>query len=176
MGKITSIIKKEIKDLIPAWFFFFFSALIILLYRSLLLAQYGISIKKFYMAAIFAAVVAKVFLIVDAFKAVNRYEGKPLIYPILWKTSLYLIGAVVVQYIEMTIEEWKHAPFADAQSLVLARMQTPKFWALQLWLVTLFTIYISAREFIRYLGPDEFWRIFLGRKPELKRREPRRAA
>ncbi len=65
-----------------------------------MLGQYGLQISALAGATIGALLVAKVVLLGDMLPAVNRFPDEPLIYNVVWKTLIYVIGALIVHYLE----------------------------------------------------------------------------
>jgi hypothetical protein len=74
--------------------------------RALILRQYGVHVSALAGATIGALLVAKVVLIADMLPAVNRFPEKPLIYNVVWKTLIYVVGALVVHYLEHLVPVW----------------------------------------------------------------------
>ena len=98
MGKILKTIKHEALELVPPTVFFFISFCLLILTQNLISRQYGIPRMSFVGAAVGALIVAKVVLIVDHFSLVNRFPQKPLVYNVVWKTSIYFFWALVFRY------------------------------------------------------------------------------
>ncbi len=48
----------------------------------------------------------------------------------------------------------------------------PHFWAIQIWLVCLFFVYVSFREFARAVGEERFFKMFLGIERETTDAQP----
>lgn len=163
MSSIVSRVKKEVLGVIPAAIFFFIAFQLLALTRALTLEEYGIRTSTFVNATIAALIVAKVVLIVDMLPFVNRYPHKPLIYNVLWKTTIYLCAALVVRYIEHLI------PFVrDFGDLALAnrhlfdKVVWPHFWAVQIWLLVYFFMFCTTREIVRVLGRERVRSMFFG--------------
>lgn len=97
MRKAWQIFKHELKELIPPTAFFFVAIGLLMLTKRLILKQYGIGFSDFAAVLIGALVVGKVVLIVDCFKFVNRYLGKPLSINVFWKTAIYTAVAFIVR-------------------------------------------------------------------------------
>ena len=119
-----------------------------------------------------ALTLGKAVLIVDAFPFVNRYPDRPLAYNVAWKTTIYVIAAVFVHYLENLYDFWKETgSLVAGNDKLLAEMVWPHFWATQLLLVVIIFMYCTMRELIRVLGPDKVREMFFGR-PAIVRTAP----
>jgi len=161
MTSMGDKIKHEVRALIPVTVFFFVTFQLLALTQTLMLEKYGIKASTFLNATIMALVVAKVVLIADAFKAVNRFPDKPLIYNIVWKTAIYFAASFVVRYLEHVIRFWRRTgSFAEANRRLVDEIVWPHFWGVQLWLLILLLAFCTVRELIRALGRERILRMF----------------
>lgn len=156
-------IKHELRELLPPTIFFFLAFHLLALSRALMLKQYGVTMSAVAGATIGALVVGKVVLIADAIPIINRFPNRPLIYNIVWKTTIYVLAALVVHYLEHLIPIWwKSGSLADANRTLLGEIVWAHFWAVQLWLLVLLLMYCTLRELVRALGREEVMRMFFG--------------
>ena len=163
MSSLKSRVKHEMLELLPPTIFFLIAFHIIAISRALMLRQYGVNVSAAAGATIGALLVAKVVLIADMLPGVNRFPEKPLIYNVVWKTAIYLIGALVVHYLEHLVPLWWHeGAFMAANRRLMGELVWPHFWAIQLWLVVLLFVYCAFREFVRAVGRREVVRMFFG--------------
>lgn len=166
MSKLRAGIKREFRNLLPVWLFFFFSFFLVELTQELLFRELGLPAFHFAAltgAAIGALIAAKIFLIVDHIPWVDRYNGRPLFYVVLWKTALYSAAAILLQFLEEGIKLLlKGMSVADASRNVLFRVTTPHFWVVQIWVVTLFFFFIFSREIIGAIGIAHFRVLLFG--------------
>ncbi|HXK24688.1 MAG TPA: hypothetical protein VMS55_18605 [Myxococcota bacterium] len=51
-----------------------------------------------------ALILGKAVLIADLLPMVNRYPGRPLAFNVTWKTTIYLLIAGVIHYLERLVE------------------------------------------------------------------------
>jgi hypothetical protein len=156
-------IKHEVGELLPPTIFFLVTFHILVLSRALMLRQYGVEISAMAGATLGALLVAKVVLLADMWPGVNRFPDKPLIYNVLWKTAIYVLGALAVHFLEHLVPMW----WRDGDVLVAGRrlideVVWPHFWAIQLWLVVLLFVYCAFREFVRAIGRQQVRSMFLG--------------
>src|SRR3990170_2987733 len=103
MKKPAVLLWKEIQELIPPTILFFIAFNIIALTSALNLRQYGVSVLTFAMAALGALVAGKAVLITDKLSFINRFPDKPLIYNVVWKTLIYWLAFILIQYQEHLI-------------------------------------------------------------------------
>ncbi len=163
MQKLLKIIKHELIELLPPTFFFFMAFTVVTFSKKLMLEQYGIKFSGFINAVIGAFIVAKALLVSDQIKFINKYPHKPLIYNIVWKTFIYLLVTLLIQYIEAIIPLcWKYhsVPIAIARSW--DDIVWPHFWATHMVFVFLLSLYVAFRELARTIGEQVFLQLFLG--------------
>lgn len=161
VANVIAKLKHEFLGMIPTAIFFFVSFQLLALTRSLILEEYGIDVTTFLAATIGALVVAKVVMIVDLLPFVNRYPEKPLIYNVVWKTTLYVLAALVVRFVEHFVDFYHQ--YGDAAN-AYARLMDDVIWAhflvVQIWLTVLFLMYCSFRELTRVVGQDSVRQLF----------------
>ena len=88
------------------YLFVCFSA--VLFYRMAVLQKYGIDFAPFGLAAIKALVIGKFIMLGRMTGIGNRYKDKPLIYPVLHQSLLFLVLLVALSLAEETIKGWFH--------------------------------------------------------------------
>jgi hypothetical protein len=163
VSSIISRLKREVVEAIPPAVFFFVAFQVIALTRALMLEQYGIRASTFVAATIAALIVAKVVLIADLLPFVNRFPEKPLIYNVVWKTVIYMVAALLVRYLEHLIPFIReHGDLALANRHLLDEVVWPHFWFVQIWLLVLFLMYTTLREFVRVVGRERVLQMFFG--------------
>lgn len=161
MAKMIVTLKHEILNIIPTAIFFFVAFQLLSISRSLMLREYGIDVSTFMTATIGALIVAKVVMIVDLLPFVNRFPEKPLIYNVLWKTSLYVITALIVRFAEHL---WDFYHQTDDLAVAYQRLKDgvvwPHFLVVQIWLAIFLLMYCSFRELARVVGQDSVRQMF----------------
>jgi hypothetical protein len=169
--KVLHFLKEEFLKVLPPTIFFFITFCLLLMTRRLILREYGLPLTGFANAIIGALIVGKVVLVVDNFRFMNLYPHKPLIYNVLWKTSVYLLATLLVRYVEHLIPFVKqYGGIDEGNRHLLEEIIWPHFWLIQMWLVVLFFAFCSMRELIRSIGKTVFLGMFLGigKIPELQ--------
>ena len=143
------------------YLFVCFSA--VLFYRMAVLHSYGIDFAPFGLAAIKALVMGKFIMLARMTGIGDRYKDKPLIYPVLHQSLLFLVLLIVLTLAEATIKGWFHG-----QSLVDV-LRDMGGWlqiaaaALLLWLVLV--PYLGFIRLAETLGEDRLQEIVWGIAP-----------
>ena len=163
MSKFTHSVKHLVREMIPPAVFFFVTFQLLALTRALMLKQYGIDVTTFAAATIGALVAAKVVVLADLLPFINRFPGRPLIYNIAWKTTIYFLAAFMVRYLEEFIHFYRaHGTVLGANRHLLDEVVWAHFWAIQLWLTVLLLIYCTMDGLVRALGRDRVRELFIG--------------
>jgi hypothetical protein len=161
--KLLKTIKHEYFEIFPPTAFFFIAFNLILVTKILMLREYGISWTGFGGAIVGAMLVGKVVLIADKLHFVNRLTHRPLIYNTLWKSLIYFLAAVLVQYFDRIASLLtKHQTIMEANRRFVDEIAGPHFWLIQMWLAVLFFAYCALRELIRVIGRDKVVHMFFG--------------
>jgi hypothetical protein len=158
-------LKHEFHEVLPPAIFFLISFHIVVIDRRLMLRQYGLPLSSVASATVAALLIAKVVLIADALPFINRFPEKPLMYNVAWKTTIYVVAALVVHYLEHLLPVWWHlGDFAAANHHLMSEVIWPHFWAIQLWLVVLLFVYCAMRELVRAIGRARVIEMFFGHR------------
>ncbi len=163
MSNIGHRMKHLVHEMIPPVLFFFISFQLLAFTRALMLRRYDIEVTTFVAATIGALVAAKVVVLADLLPFINRFPGRPLIYNIAWKTTIYLTAACVVRYLEEFIHFYRRqGAVLAANRHLLDEVIWPHFWAIQIWLTVLLLVYCTMQELLHALGIDRVRELFLG--------------
>jgi hypothetical protein len=100
MSKATGKIKEEFRAMLPPTLYFFVILHIVALIRALMIKGTGITLDTTTSVAISALVLGKSVLIADMMPFINRFPERPLIWNVAWKTVVYFLVALVIQYLE----------------------------------------------------------------------------
>jgi hypothetical protein len=168
MATLTSKLKlkHEFVKALPPTIFFFVILHIVAIIRALMIKGTGISLPTSGSVLIASLVLGKSVLVADMLPFINRFPDKPLIWNVAWKTLMYALVALVVHYLERLYDYWKEAPsIAAANAQLLADLNWPRFWAIQILLVTLILMYCVIAELGRVIGRDRLKAIFIGPLP-----------
>jgi hypothetical protein len=160
---IGRIVRREIRDIIPPTIFFFVAFGLLLVTQMLVLKDHGIDAWHWGGAVIGALIIAKIVLIADHFRFINRYPGHPLIWNALWKTLIYNIGALALRYLEGLLPIlFRGDGFVPANRAFFAETDWTHFLLVHMWLAVLLFVYCCLRELVRQIGPAEVRRMFFG--------------
>jgi hypothetical protein len=157
--------------MLPPTIFFFIGFNLIVLTTNLILADYSLAIGNFMLATAAALVVGKSVLVANAMAMLRRYDRAPLIQPILFKTVFYWAIVFIARLLKHFIRFWlvEHHPVSEFLPHMAATFSWHHFAAVQIWILVLFLIYVTATEFNHLFGDGEFGRIlFTHRSSELR--------
>ena len=166
MHKTLDKIREEFFAILPPTIFFFV-ALHILTFIRVLIAR-GSHFEPLSTASIAIAslILGKAVLIADMLPPINRYPNKPLAYNVAWKTTIYLLMATFIHYLERLIDFSRQAGgLAAGNAKLLADIVWPHFWAEEIILFILILVYCTARELVRVIGKEKMQRLFFGPMP-----------
>ena len=166
MTKLSATLKKEFFELLPPTIFFFVALHIVAFVRVLMLKGTGISPTSSISIAVAALILGKAVLLADLLPMINRFPNKPLIYNVAWKTLIYLLMSVFIHYLERLIDFWRQAgSFVAGNQKLFAEIIWPHFWAIQIILFVLISMYCTVHELVRVIGREKVLRIFFGPMP-----------
>ena len=166
MSKLLTKLKEEFLELLPPTIFFFIALHIVAFVRVLMLKGTGISPFSSLSVTIVALILGKAVLVADLLPIINRFPHKPLIYNIGWKTVIYLLIATLLHYLEHVIEFWrKTGSFVEGNKKLLVEIVWPHFWAIEIILFVLVTMYVTMHELVRLIGKEKTLRILFGATP-----------
>ncbi|MGH8764183.1 MAG: hypothetical protein ACRET8_00545 [Burkholderiales bacterium] len=147
--------------MLPAVIFFFISFNLILFTKQVALHERGIPFSGFLVATLAALLVGKAVLVTDQLRFMRRFEGAPLIQPILFKSAIYWAVTFAVRIADGFVQFVREggAPGAFPQYVADAFLWQ-RFVMIQLWLMVLFMIYVTIFELNMLFGDGELPRLF----------------
>jgi hypothetical protein len=152
----------QVKHVLPPTIFFFVGFNLILFTRWMTLQEHGIPFTNFFGASLAALVVGKAVLVVDNLPFVRRFDGAPLIQPILFKSAIYWVFVFVFRIAEALFHFLLDGgALGDFPDFVASQFSWPRFFAIQIWLMVLFLVYVTAHELDTLFGDGELPRLFL---------------
>jgi hypothetical protein len=156
-------VKHEFMKVLPPTVFFFIILHIVALIHGLMIKGMGVDLPTSTSVLIASVILGKSVLIADMLPFINRFPEKPLIWNVTWKTLMYALVALAVHYLERLHEYWKEASSIwDANTLLWLSMNWPRFWAVQILLITLIFMYCVIAELARVIGRDRLEVMFVG--------------
>ena len=152
----------QVRHTLPAVIFFFIGFNLILWTQQMVLMQHGIPFSGFAAATVAALLVGKAVLVTDHMPFMRRFEGAPLIQPILFKSLIYWAVTFVVRIIDGYVHFLGDGgASADFFAYLVGKFSWPRFFLVQVWLMVLFMIYVTIHELNTLFGDGELARVFL---------------
>jgi hypothetical protein len=177
-GRISRRLLHEFREVLPPTIFFFIGFNFVVFTSNLLVAHYLIAFGTFMLTTTAALIVGKAVLVANMMPLLRRYDRAPLILPILFKTLVYWAVVFVARLLEGFLHFWliEHKPVGGFRFLshLIASFSWHRFAAIQLWILVLFLIYVTASEFSHLFGRGEIPRLFFTYRPselQLNRRQ-----
>jgi len=174
--RVGVFVLHEFLEMLPPTIFFFVGFNLIVLTTNLLVATYSVAVGSFLLATTAALVVGKSVLVANAMALLRRYDRAPLIQPILFKTVFYwaivFIARLLEHWIRFTFVE--HHPLGTFLPHMVATFDWHRFAAIQIWILVLFLIYVTASELNHLFGDGELRRLLFTHRPselQLNRRQ-----
>src|SRR5499427_3326452 len=104
MHKVFEKLKEEFFAVLPPTIFFFVALHLLTFIRILMAKGSHFEPLSTMSIAIASLILGKAVLIADMLPPINRYPDKPLAYNVAWKTTIYLLMASVIHYLERLID------------------------------------------------------------------------
>lgn len=133
-------------------------------YRRLIMAETGVPYLHFGIALVEAMVIAKVVLIGRVFGVSRRFENKPLIVPVLYKSILFAIIVLLSGVLEHLVEGWFHKQGPMGGLREIASLGDYELGARVLMLFVAFVPFFAFGEIGRVLGPQKLATMFFGKR------------
>ena len=152
----------QVKHVLAPTIFFLFGFNLILFTRWMTLQEHGIPFTNFFAASLAALLVGKAVLVVDNLRLMHRFDGAPLIQPILFKSTIYWVVVFVFRLAEGLLHFLRNGgSLGDFPDFLAVQFSWPRFFAIQIWLMVLFLVYVTAHELNTLFGDGELPRLFL---------------
>ena len=152
----------QVKHVLPPTIFFCIGFNLILFTRWMTLQEHGIPFTNFFAATLAALLVGKAVLVVDNLPFMHRFDGAPLIQPILFKSAIYWACVFVFRLAEGLFHYLAEGGALGAfPAYLAAQFSWPRFLSIQIWLMVLFLVYVTAHELNTLFGDGELPRLFL---------------
>jgi hypothetical protein len=81
----------QVKHALPPTIFFFVGFNLILWTKRLILEEHGVEFRGLFTATLAALLVGKAVLVTDKLPFMRRFDGAPMIQPILFKSAIYWV-------------------------------------------------------------------------------------
>lgn len=154
-------IKEEALAMVPPTLFFFVALHVVALVRTLMTRGTGLPVTSSAQIALAALIVGKAVLLADLWPPINRFPHRPLIYNIVWKTTIYYAVASLIHYLERLFDFSREAGgIVAGNRRLLAEIIWPHVLAIQIILLVIIFSYCVIRELGHALGEDKVFRMF----------------
>lgn len=129
--------------------------------RRLTLAHYGIIVEDYFIGLIKALVIAKVIMIGAFLKISKKFENRPLIIPVFYKTILFVLWVILFDVVEGFIRGFIETKNITATFEYLTNHHFTKMWLGGLLFVSLsFLPFFALKELARVIGQEKFRSLF----------------
>jgi hypothetical protein len=151
----------QVKHALPPTIFFVVGFNLILWTKRLILQEHGVEFSGFFTAIVAALLVGKAVLVTDNLPFMRRFDGAPMIQPILFKSAIYWLCVLIVRL----AEEFVHfvasgGAIADFGDHLVNHFSLARFLSIQIWLMVLFLVYVTIHEVSELFGDGEVYRLF----------------
>ena len=151
----------QLKHVLPPTVFFFVGFNLILWTKRLILEEHGVEFSGFLTATLAALLVGKAVLVTDNLPFMRRFDGAPIIQPILFKSAIYWLCVFIVRIAEGLVHFlWDGGSLTDFPTYLIGHFSWSQFLSIQIWLMVLFLIYVTAHELNTLFGDGELNRLF----------------
>ena len=134
------------------------------IHQSIILSQYKIDYQSHGLAVVNALVFAKVMLIAEDLRLGDRFNEKPLIYPILFKSLLFAIALMCFHIAEhVLVGMWHGQKIGESVSEIGADKLRGIVSASVIATVALIPFF-ALREISRVFGRGQVWSVFFHRR------------
>ena len=137
-------------------------------YRRLIIAETGVAYLHYGTALIEALVIAKVILIGKMFGFSRRFEDRPLIEPVLYKSVLFGVLVLLFGIVEHLVEGWFHKQGLFGGLREIRDVGAYELGARVLVLVVSFVPFFAFAEIGRVMGLRKFAALFFSKRTETK--------
>ena len=169
-GRAGAWLLHEFYEVLPPTVFFAVGFNLVVFSMNLVLAQYSLHVASVLVATTAALVVGKAVLVANTMPFLRRFDTAPLVWPILFKTFVYWVFVFIARLIEAFVRHLVDAGRARGFFYAaLEQFSWHRFVFIQLWVLVLFLIYVTASELNALFGDGELLRVlFRHRSSELK--------
>ena len=151
----------QVKHALPPTIFFFVGFNLILWTKRMILQEQGVEFSGFFTATVAALLVGKAVLITDNMPFMRRFDGAPLIQPILFKSAVYWLCVLIVRLAEGLVDFLAAGgAIGDFPVHLIEHFSWARFLLIQVWLMVLFLVYVTTHELNMLIGDGELYRLF----------------
>jgi hypothetical protein len=151
----------QVKHALPPTIFFFVGFNLILYTKRLILQEHGIEFSGFFTSLVAALLVGKAVLVTDNMRFMRRFDGAPMLQPILFKSAIYWLCVLIVRLAEELVHfVAAGGAITDFGDHFAGQFPLARFLPIQIWLMVLFLVYVTMHELNELFGDGELYRLF----------------
>jgi hypothetical protein len=151
----------QVKHVLAPTIFFFLGFNLILWTKQLILEEHGVKFNGFLTATLAALLVGKAVLVMDNLPFMRRFDGAPIIQPILFKCVIYWLCVFIVRLLERLVHFLiAGGTTAGFPAHLVEDFSWARFLSIQIWLMVLFLVYCTIHELNTLFGDGELYRLF----------------
>ncbi len=155
-------LKNEFKNVLPVFLYFFIFFTLISWIETYLFEEVGLTPFRFVQVLVAAALVAKIFVVVDHLSFAHLLRMRPLIYGILWKGARYwtllLIISFAIRYFPYLFHGQGH--FRGDLQRFFNGVNWHLFISIQVYYLMLIFNFVTFREVIFKIGRGKVKELF----------------
>lgn len=167
-SKLTSFLRRaviwwlaQVKHALPPTIFFFVGFNLILWTKRLILEEHGVEFSGFFTALVAALLIGKAVLVTDNLPYMRRFDGAPMIQPVLFKSAIYWLCILIARLAEEFVNfVAAGGAIADFRDHLVNHFSLARFLSIQIWLMVLFLVYVTMHELNNLFGHGELYRLF----------------
>jgi hypothetical protein len=130
------------------------------IYRRIVIEDTGAMYLHYGIALIEALVIAKVILIGNIFGFTRRFDNRPLIVPVIYKSIVFALLVLLFAVVEHVVEGWLHKQSIQVSLAKITDLGTRELGARVLLLVVTFVPIFACGEIGRALGGQKLLHLF----------------
>jgi len=151
----------QVRHALPPTIFFFVGFNLILYTKRLILQEHGIEFSGFFTSLVAALLVGKAVLVTDNMRFMRRFDGAPMLQPILFKSAIYWLCVLIVRLAEELVHfVAAGGAITDFGDHFAGQFPLARFLPIQIWLMVLFLVYVTMHELNLLFGDGELYRLF----------------
>ena len=159
-ASLKSKVLHETKEFFWIFIYLWLCFGLFVLYRTLILAEHHIDYTRYGVALVKALVLGKVILVGESLHLAERHREKPLIYPTLYKSSVFFVLLVLVSILEQVVRGFlEHKTITESLSGV-GGGSLPAILANGLIMFVVLVPFFAVREIGRVLGQNRLYHLF----------------
>src|SRR4029079_7707509 len=130
----------QANHVLPPTIFFFVGFNLILWTKRLILEEHGVKFNGFLTATLAALLVGKAVLVTDNLPFMRRFDGAPIIQPILFKSVIYWLCVFIVRLLERLVHFLiAGGTTAGFPAHLVEDFSWARFLSIQIWLMVVCT-------------------------------------